>query len=165
MKWSTLLKFGLPILAVLALVAYIANLRSDAAKWRGRVHEIADVVQEVGGFQGRKKGERAGKLGYKDVAPGVRKIGARRDEYLRSLNDHKQALLDQSRQIMDLGAETRRLRDLSAQQAAMVRQLKAQRDTWIKRAERASTRTQRLSAEEEVRHAEQALDALYDAGF
>jgi hypothetical protein len=165
MGYLKLVKILGPIIILIAVVAYIASLRHDVAKWRGRVYEIADVVQEVGGFKGRTKGDRAGKLVYKDVVPGVRKIGAQRDQYLQSLNNHKAALLDQSRQIMDLGAETRRLRDLSAQQAALVRKLTAQRNTWIVQRERASTRTQRLSADEEVRAAENALDALYQAGF
>lgn len=172
MVYLKLAKILGPLLIAAAIGAYILDLRSDVAKWRGRVHDIAGVVQEVGGFRGRTKGDLAGKLGYKDVAPGIRKIGAQRDQAraeaadnLRRLNDHKSALLRQTEKVLDLAAEARRLKALSAEQEALVRRLKAERAGWIEKAERAATRTERLSAEGEARQCEEAMDALYHAGF
>ena len=40
-----------------------------------------------------------------------------------------------------------------------------QRDAWIARARAAETRTERLSAEEELRECEAVLDRLYSQGF
>jgi hypothetical protein len=158
----TLLRIGGPILLLLALAGYIAHLTNDRNGWRRTANAITAEAGKVAGLA-RKDGKpfEAKKHGIMLV----RKVGEQRDGYLSDLNDHKAALLSQTQKVIDLGAETQRLRALSLQQAELVRKLTAQRDGWIKKAEQAATRTQRLSHEQEARQCEEAMDALYQAGF
>lgn len=159
------LKVGLPLLVILAIGGYIMHLRGDVAKWQGRVHHIADIVQEVGEFKGRSKGDRAGKLGYKDVEPGIRKIGSDRDAARRQVIGLKGALADQTTEILAMSQRTLAARQEADRQRELVRQLTAQRDTWINRARTAATRKERLSADVEAQQMEEALNALRDANF
>jgi hypothetical protein len=158
MGTGLLLKIGGPFVLLLAVLGYIGHLRHDRDGWKKAAVAITNELQTVGRFKGpldpRKQGLKA-----------VRRLGEQRDDYLRQLIDNKAALLRQTQLVLDLGSETQRLRAISAQQAEMVRKLKAERDGWIRKAERAATRTERLSAEQELRQCEEAMDALYQAGF
>lgn len=166
MGYFKLAKILVPIILIALVVGYIWSLRSDVDKWRGRVHAIADVIQEVGSFKSpHVKGDRAGKLGYKDLEKGIRKIGADRDLNARQRDQVKTALNDQTQRVLELSRATLAAREEADRQATMVRQLTAQRDSWIKRARTAATRKERLSADVEAQQMEEALDALRDANF
>ena len=147
--------FG-PIVLVALLGAWIWRLDDRRAHWHKTAVDLVAVVGEVGGDP---------KLKVEKAPAAVRAIGADRDRYLAQRNANKVALVDQTRKVVDLGAETRRMRDLSAQQQQLVRTITAQRDQWIQRAESAATRTERLAAEEEARQCDEAMNALREAGF
>jgi hypothetical protein len=165
MNYPRLAKILGPIILVGLVLGYIWHLQGDAAKWRGRVYAIADVIQEVGDFKGRSKGDRAGKLGYKDLEKGVRKIGADRDRNARERDAKAAALNDQTALVLELSRATLAARQEADRQTELARQLTVQRDTWIKRARTAATRKERLSADVEAQQMEEALDALRDANF
>jgi len=145
-----------PILAFALLAGWGARVNQLRGEWQHKTLALVAVVAEVGGVD---------KLQVKNAGAKVREIGAARDRYRRARDAAQTALLDQTQRVVAMGEETARLRALSDRQAELVRNLTAQRDQWIKRAEQAATRVQRLSFEEEAQQCEEAMDALYQAGF
>lgn len=163
MSYLTLIKILGPVVVIGLVLGYIGHLKHDIGsltgqrdKLRGEVTGIVGVVAEVAGVP---------KLQVRHAPAAVRRIGADRDTYYRNWQLAKGALLDQTQRVVALGAETRRLREQSDRQQALVAQLKAQRDGWIRRAQAASSRTQRLSDQQEAAACEAAMDDLYKAGF
>ncbi|MEZ0495387.1 hypothetical protein [Sphingomonas sp. IW22] len=71
----------------------------------------------------------------------------------------------QSASIDALAAETDRLVQLGVEQRRLAEATIRQRDEWIRRAQAAETRTERLSAETEMEECNAVLDALYHDGF
>lgn len=175
MSYMKILKIIGPILILLALVGYIKRLDALRDGWRQAAVAIADEAQASSGLnppaEPRKDGkppplaeERAGVVRKRGLAA-VGTLAAQRDEYLRQRNDNKRALLDQTARVLDLAAETQRLRAQAAEQLELVKRLKKERAALISKAERAANRTERRSCEEEIQEMEEALDALYHAGF
>jgi hypothetical protein len=129
-----------------------SNYHTEQAK----VQNLTRVIADVGGVP---------KLKVKDAPAAVRRIGADRDTYYGNWQGAKTALTTQTGRVVELGAETLRLRAEADQANALAAKLAAQRDGWMKRAAQAATRTQRLSDLEEARECERSMDALRDAGY
>ena len=67
--------------------------------------------------------------------------------------------------IRTLESDTARAAKQSADAQRRVAQVTKERDRWIERAQRAETRTERMSAEKEVEECVKALTELRSAGF
>lgn len=84
----------------------------------------------------------------------------------RAERDTARTLVDvQSSSIERLGRETETAQARAEANRKLANEAARQRDYWIKQARTASTRTQRLSAEEELAECEAVLDSLYSSGF
>lgn len=153
------LKLAGGILGALLLASLFAwgkigwsNYHSESDK----LHHLVGAVAEVSGRP---------KLQVKDSPAAVRAIGHDRDVYFSNWQLSKSALADQTDRVIRLGEERKAALALAERAQAQVATLKAQRDGWIRRAQAASTRTQRKAAEAEAAECEAAMDALYRAGF
>jgi hypothetical protein len=153
------LKLAGGLFAALLLASLIAwgkigwsNYHSEQAK----LQYLVQVVADVSGVP---------KLKVKDSPAAVRRIGADRDTYYGNWQGAKTALTTQTGRVVELGAETLRLRAEADQANALAAKLAAQRDGWMKRAAQAATRTRRLSDLQEARECEESMDALRAAGF
>lgn len=102
----------------------------------------------------------------RDNVDAVTKTLAEQRNKARAERDTARALVEtQSNAILALEKETQEHIENARAQRKMVEEATRQRDIWIARARSASTRTERLSAEEEIRQCEQVLDSLYSQGF
>jgi hypothetical protein len=148
---------GIIALAIIAgFLGWVARIDHLRATYKAQITHLVGVVAEVSGVP---------KLKVKDSPAAVRRIGADRDTYYSNWQSVKSSLQTQTNRVIDLGKK----RDAAIAEAdrarAQVASLKAQRDGWIKKAQAASTRTQRRSAEAEVAECQATMDALYQAGF
>lgn len=71
----------------------------------------------------------------------------------------------QSRSIKALSDETTQYIENAKAQKRMIEETTRQRDIWIKKAKEASTRVERLTAEQELKQCEDVLDSLYAQSF
>jgi len=156
MSYLKLAKVLGPIILIGLVALAFHMVWTDRDKWKDVATRSAEKAKEVGQFK---------QVLPEDAPSAIEKIGTQKLDLLRKLNDTKEALNDQTFRVLELGQQTQRLRSEADRQRALVQQLTVQRDAWIAKAKAASTRTQRLSAEEEVRQCEEAMDALYQAGF
>lgn len=141
---------------VLVLLALWAA-RIDALREQ-HLTTVNDVIVTV-----EKAGYR--KVTEKNLPASVGLIVAARDT-ARTERDAARQLVDiQSHSIEQLEQERlAAMRQAEANQK-LAREATKQRDLWIARAKSASTRTERLSAEQEVKECEQVLDSLYSSGL
>lgn len=143
---------GLGVLLLAIWAFRVDGLRSD------HLQKIDDTVHEL---------KEAGLAGAnRDNVAAVTKTLASQRNQARTERDQARTLVEtQSNAITVLQNETAEyIRNAEAQQR-MIAETTRQRDIWIARARSASTRTQRLSAEEEVKQCEAVLDSLYSQGF
>lgn len=102
---------------------------------------------------------------YDKLPDTVRKIDSDR-KALRKERDDALAVVDlQSSSITKLEQEGIEAAERAAANRKLFEETKRQRDAWIQRARAAETRTERLSAEEELRECEAVLDSLRLRGF
>lgn len=95
----------------------------------------------------------------------VRKIDRDRQAF-RKERDTALAVVDlQSTSITQLEQEGIAAAQRAAANRKLFEETKRQRDAWIQRARAAETRTERLSAEEELSECEAVLDSLRQQGF
>lgn len=95
----------------------------------------------------------------------VRKIDKDRQAF-RKERDTALAVVDlQSSSITQLEQEGIAAAQRAEANRKLFEETKRQRDAWIQRARAAETRTERLSAEEELRECEAVLDSLRQQGF
>lgn len=138
-----------------ALLAY--GLRNDhlRAGYKERLDTIVIAFKDMG--------EKVG--GYDGIVPAANKIGAERTRYKRE-RDEAQGVVDiQSSSIRALEQESADAQRQAEQHRRQIAEVTRQRDAWRDRARAAETRTERLSAEEELRQCEEVLDRLYQRGF
>lgn len=84
----------------------------------------------------------------------------------RTERDQARGLVDiQTKSIERLHEETAEAQQEAAANRKLAEQAAQQRDFWVKQARAASTRTERLSDEQEVKECEAVLDSLYSSGF
>ena len=146
---------GIALLAFATWVWRIASLRDG---WKRSSEAQTTAIANAAGIDPRRLD--------RSVAPRiVTEIGQARDQYRRE-RDNARVLVDQqSQSILALNAEGERNRREAAARAVEVARLIGERDRWIAAAQRASTRTERLSADAEAAACEAAMDRLYQEGF
>lgn len=84
----------------------------------------------------------------------------------RSERDKAVVVIDlQTAGIETMERDAKAARDEAARQKVLIAQTTRERDAWIAKARNASTRTERLSAEQEVAECEGVLNDLYRDGF
>lgn len=95
----------------------------------------------------------------------VRVAVAQRGTYRAERNEARSLLTAQSNSLRQMQRET----DAAVRTAEANRRkldvIIRERNVWIARARAAETRTERLTAEQEVAECEEAMNALYQAGF
>lgn len=101
------------------------------------------------------------KLAEQSVVDLVNKRDMARDE-----RDIARKLVEiQSASILHLHEQSEKAAREAEAQRKLIKAALRERDAWIARAKQAETRTERLSAEEELRECEQVLNSLYISGF
>lgn len=95
----------------------------------------------------------------------VRKIDSDRQGFKKERDDARAVVDLQSNSITQLEQEGSEARAKAEANRKLVAETMRQRDAWIQRARAAETRTERLSAEEELRECEAVLDSLRQQGF
>lgn len=157
--------FGLPNIwkpvaggaGLIALLLGAWGLRVDhlRAGYKERLETIRIVLRNVG--------EKVD--GYNDIPKAVVRIDLERARYRRE-RDAAQGVVDvQSSSIRALEQETNAAQASAAANRKLIVEVTRQRDAWIARARSAETRTERLSAEEELKQCNDVLDRLYSQGF
>lgn len=146
------LGIGIATLLFAAWAFRMNHLRADHLQ----VIDDTVVVLKEAGLGGANRGNLAAStktlVGHRDTA--------------RAERDTARALVDsQSASIAALEKETQEYIANGEAQRRMIAQTIKQRDMWIARARTAANRTERLSAEEEVRECDAVLNSLYSSGF
>ena len=107
--------------------------------------------------------------GRKNTAAGapvaIEAVGLLRDRYRAERNEARAIVDRQTASIRAIGAETERQRRIGEENRKLAAATARQRDEWIRRAQAAETRTERLTAEAELEECNAVLDALYRDGF
>lgn len=143
---------GVLLLAALGWGLRVDHLRADYKATVDRVLVSIEIVT------GRKVKE--------DAAPvTIEAVGIQRDRLRQERNEARGIVDQQTASIRAAGAETERLRKLSQRDRDLAEATIRQRDEWIRRAQAAETRTQRLTAQAEMEECNAVLDALYSDGF
>lgn len=143
---------GLAFLLLAIWAFRVDGLRAD------HLQKIDDTVSEF---------EKAGLKGANrdNVAAVAKTIVSQRDQ-ARTERDQARTLVDiQSANIKALSDETAEYIRNAQAQKRMIEETARQRDIWIKRAREASTRVERMTAEQELKQCEEVLDSLYAQSF
>lgn len=105
------------------------------------------------------------KPSFKELPAAVKKLDLDRAIFKRE-RDAALAVVDlQSTSITQLEQEGIAAARRAESNRKLFEETRRQRDAWIQRARAAETRTERLSAEEELRECEAVLDSLRQQGF
>lgn len=149
-------------LAVLALVATIAmhfrndgRVRDERDAYRERLSTIRIEFKDRGGINVKPGKE----------VEGVKLVIRQRDEALADKALADRVIDNQSASIAALEDETKAAVAKAARERKLKEDTIRERDMWIRRSREASTRTERLSAEEELAQCEAVLDRLRAQGF
>lgn len=154
----------IPAFSYLRLAALVGVLA--ALMWVWRVNDLrASHLETIDAVVTELKEAGLGGANRKNVAAVTKTLVEQRNT-ARSERDTARVLVEtQSNAIAALEQETQEYIRNARAQREMVEEATRQRDIWIARARNASNRTERLSAEEEIRQCEQVLDSLYSQGF
>ena len=144
------------LIALAGVTAWGLRVDHLRGQWKDRAVIITAAIADVAGVD---------KLSPKRAVETIWEIGRTRDQYKRERDAAKSVIITQTDSINVYEAESTRLKHQSAEYRAEIARLTKQRNHWIAEADKASTRTQRLNAEAEVKICEEAMDGLYDAGF
>jgi hypothetical protein len=143
------------LMAIAALGGWGARVDHLRARYADRLNSVRIVLKDVG-FGAVQAGAEANT---------VKLLGAQRDQYLSERDQARTLVGVQSASIDRLhGEEAAAQREAEANRKLLAAAVK-ERDTWIARARAAETRTERLSAEQEVAECEAVLDDLRAKGF
>lgn len=148
------LGIGLGVTALLGLSLWITTGRLDRAN--SLISETRGAVAQVAGVKSVES---------KNLVTTIRDIGTKMGVLQRERDSYKLTSETQSRSIRALEEETRRAKAEAARATASARQAIRQRDKWIAEAESRSRRTEPMELQREAQQMEDALDALYEAGF
>jgi len=142
-------------LIIAALLAY--GLRNDhlRAGYKERLDTIRIAFEDMG--------EKV--KGYDSLVPAANKIGAERARYLRERDQERAANEVMAGSVQRLAAETTVAVQESEEAHRKLAKLEKERDRWIARARAAETRTERLTAEQEVAECVEAMSNLRRQGF
>lgn len=143
---------GISFLILLAWGLRVDHLRGG---YKAKLEAVVLAVVDIG----------EPKPSFDKLPDTVRKIDGDR-KALRKERDDALAVVDlQSSSITKLEQEGIEAAERAAANRKLFEETKRQRDAWIQRARAAETRTERLSAEEELRECEAVLDSLRQQGF
>lgn len=148
------------------VVSLIWGFRVDGLRAMHKERIDAVVTQLKSAFEGEAdaKGRKFAPTAQ-NAATLVKRLADDRAVFRSERDTARGVLRVQSGKIQTLEQETTRLRQLSEENAKLARKVIEERNVWIKRAREASTRTERLLAEQELAQCEEVLDALFEAGF
>lgn len=143
------------LLVVAGLLAWGTRVDYLRGSYKAQLEKVVVAFVDIG----------EPKPSFKELPSAVKKLDLDRASYKRERDDALSVVDVQSTSITRLEQEGLE----AAQEAAANRKLVAetirQRNAWIQRARQAETRTERLSAEEELRECEAVLDSLRSRGF
>lgn len=161
------LQRGIGVALIVALVcSLIWGFRVDGLRAMHKERIDAVVVQLKNSFDGEADDAgRVFKPTARNAATLVKRLSDDRNQFRAERDTARNVLNVQSGKIKALTEETQRLQQLSEENAKLARKVIAERDVWIKRAREASTRAERLAAEQELAQCQEVLDALFEAGF
>lgn len=143
------------LLAIAALAAW--GLRVDHLRggYKAQLEAVVLAVVDIG----------EPKPSFDKIPAAVREIDKDRRAFAKE-RDAALAVVDlQSSSITQLEQEGIAAAQRAEANRKLFEETKRQRDAWIQRARAAETRTERLSAEEELRECEAVLDSLRQQGF
>jgi len=143
---------GIAFAAVAAWGLRVDNLR---AGYKSQLEKVVVAFVEIG----------EPKPSFKDLPTGVKKIDIDRASLKRERDDALSVVDVQSTSIVQLEQEGIEAARKAEANRKLIEEATRQRDAWIQRARTAETRTERLSAEEELRECEAVLDSLRSRGF
>lgn len=148
------IRLGLGI-AFALLVAWGLRVDHLRAGYKQQLATIKIAFEDIG--------EKVG--GYDKLPVAVYAVDIDRKNLRAERDDARGRVATQTNSIRALEAESKQAIRLAETQRMQIEELTRQRDTWIRVARNASTRTERLSAEEEAKQCEDAMDRLYQQGF
>lgn len=105
------------------------------------------------------------KPSFAELPAAVKNLDADARSFKRERDDALSVVDLQSSSITQLEQEGQEAARKAAANRKLFEETKRQRDAWIQRARAAETRTERLTAEEELMECEVVLDALRSQGF
>jgi hypothetical protein len=142
-------------LAIAAMIGWVVRVDSLRGHYKAQLTEAVITIKRLTGRD----------VGFGKISATIIDIHTEGQRFKRERDNARDVLEVQTESIRRYEAETKRLRQISAEQAALAARLIADRDKWIAKAKSAATRTERRSAEQELGECESVLDALYAAGF
>lgn len=143
---------GIAFAAVAAWGLRVDNLR---AGYKSQLEKVVVAFVEIG----------EPKPSFKELPTAVKKLDLDRASLKRERDDALSVVDMQSTSIVQLEQEGIEAARKAEANRKLIDEATRQRDAWIQRARTAETRTERLSAEEELRECEAVLDSLRSRGF
>lgn len=142
-------------LAILLFVSLAFRWNSLRAQHLETINNVSSVLTDAGW---RNVNERT-------LQGAVSQVLNQRDK-ARAERDKAVVVIDlQTAGIETMERDAKAAREESARQRQIIAQTMKERDAWIAKAKNAATRTERLSAEQEIAECESVLNSLYVAGF
>lgn len=141
-----------------ALAITVAHDRRLEHLRAGYADQLGGITQTVEKLTGRK-------IKVASVSAEIITIHDEGQRYHRERDNARGVVETQSASIRDYEAETKRLKAISAEKGRLAEKLMADRNVWIAKAKAASTRLEKLSAEQELKECDNVLDSLFAAGF
>lgn len=143
---------GLAFLLLAIWAFRVDSLRADHLETiQGTVKVLVDA-----GLAGANRG---------NLAAATKTLVDQRDLAREERNTARNLVNIQSRSIKALSDETTQYLENAKAQKRLIEETTRQRDLWIKKAKEASTRVERLTAEQELKQCEDVLDSLYAQSF
>lgn len=142
--------------ALLLVAAWGFRVDHLRAGYLGQLEATAKVLTDAGlpGVRARS-----------NVAVVTQTLANRDARHVIERDEARGLLASQSKMVDDWKAKSDEYAREAEANRKMAETAARLRDVWIKRAREAATRTERLSAEEELKQCEAVLDALYSRGF
>lgn len=159
------LKIG-AIVAVALFAAWVWRVDNLRAKWHGKYDAVVtQVVDATCTPQVLKADPKCEAKIKRDPAQGISFMASKRDQYRRERDDANETVRLQTEALDRLEAQAAEAQRQANVQLVAARRAAAERDRWIKTAKEATTRVNRLPDVQELKEVEEALDALYAAGY
>ena len=154
-KTAQLLVSLLPVLLIIGAVGWGMRVDHLRRQHLADVKAVGAALRDVG-FRGKMPGD------YPDA---IRWLDRERLRFLKSRNDLRAAIDEQNARIAALEDQ----RDAYAREAKAAQDRAAAaidaRDRWIAKAEAAAARAEAKTCDQEIREANDALDAIRNSGF
>ena len=142
-------------IAFAAVAAWGLRVDSLRAGYKSQLEKVVVAFVEIG----------EPKPSFKELPTAVKKLDLDRATLKRERDDALSVVDMQSTSIVQLEQEGIEAARKAEANRKLIEEATRQRNAWIQRARTAETRTERLSAEEELRECEAVLDSLRSRGF